>query len=287
MATKAESIRKRGQDLEPARKAAFAILKVEPHLRMKELTAKLADMGYKNLYPTTVHTWITRCKAKQAKAGKAGAEVVDIKRKANLPAEQRLKVKGTPPGESERDERVDDEAVVKLRAQKMTEQVVADVLKTGPPPEPLPAPTWQDVIQAVPDNETLARLVLDGFTGLVYDLRNQLADVLDDNKRLLTENASMIEVHNRMLEKIRTGNRFTVDQAKHILTPKSPLPVDDPQGGKQLNVCPHYKTKMEGFSHYCIGGKPGGSCPQDPKREFCVFAVYKATYHRAIKPRWA
>lgn len=94
--------------------------------------------------------------------------------------------------------------------------------------------TWEDILQAVPDRIELALLVLDGFTKVIADERqrnSELLKELDTASETITNLSEQVEAitedrkrlmqqHNELISKTRSGDHFTLDETKQILVPR-------------------------------------------------------------------
>ena len=112
------------------------------------------------------------------------------------------------------------------------------------PPSQTPTPTFDQILQAVPDSTTLGTLLLEGFVRRIESLTARVNELdsleeafknessrtktldaelnaaLEANKRLSGEVATLREKYNSRLLKTKGLTSITIDQVRHVFTPK-------------------------------------------------------------------
>lgn len=108
---------------------------------------------------------------------------------------------------------------------RITTQPVAEV--------GLDKPTWEQIVEACPDTETLGLILVNGFItiakerdelrlNVVPDLkfaREEIAELIRKISEITQERDRIIKIHNEQVAKKRIGH-LTIDQVQHRLIPK-------------------------------------------------------------------
>ncbi len=97
----------------------------------------------------------------------------------------------------------------------------------------LPSPTWEQVVEAVPDRPGLASLVLDGILGMVEkvtaenaelrmirdELNAKFSNLSKEYNTLWKDRTDLMVQLNHYIAKEKTGEHWTIDESKKLLVP--------------------------------------------------------------------